>query len=560
MQSNELLNETAEDVLNLDVTDLTVIDESTQESDQAIRFSFELNESEASPEGIEEVIPEIEEDDITEDLQEEQEEFETDLEAKDIPDSGEFDEYAMLYHLWNEMIKAPDLDSLFDIILFAFMSHLLCTSASLIAKTGQSWTVALSKGIDALTEDLHFYEDRGFFPLLENNKILDLDLYKNNAEYTDYYLELLSIDGRFMIPVMHKGKLFAVILLGDRVDNVVYSKEDNYFIFSICEIAGIVMNMLSETEKMSAEISELKNNIDVTNSVEAIGEQLTRQDSLEGMKTIIREVFEQYGIESYAVWGKSRKEKFFLIAADEKSEGSENFPPHIDEKSKFVTLLGKSGTVISLDDFRYRNEVGEIFDDELLKGFRIFDVHPFVAGGQNIGFITIFGLAAGLKPEEVAAKIRRISRFIFNSAYLVQYENANYNKYTDNLESIYRRISREINNAAGLRIPLSLLLFSIKNFRRCYTLLGEEAANSVLEDMEKTITERLGDYDFSFRYGWSSFLIALPGKDKKTALQLGAAIRNAVKQDPDMSLLMTFLAVQFPDDGADVFSLLDILE
>jgi len=540
LQSDELLNETAEDILNLDATDLTDVDERLQDPSQKMRLSLELDDSN--------------------DLREGQEEPETDSGLGDFLDPGEFDDYAILYNIENEMIKAPDRESLFDITLFAFMSHLACTSASLIVKTAQTWTVALSKGIDVFTDDLYFYEDRGFFPLLENNKILDLDLYKDNTEYMDYYLELISIDGRSMVPVMYNGKLLAVVLLGDRIDNAVYSKEENYFVFSICEIVGIVMNTISETEKMSAEISELKSNVDEMNNVESIGEQFIGQDSLDGIKKIIREVFEQYGIKSYAVFGKSRKENFFLIAADEKSKGLKNFPLSIDGKSRFIAALGKSGTVVSLDDFRYRSEVNEIFSDELLKGFHLFDVHPFIAGGINIGFVIISGLAEGLEPGDIAAKIRRISRFIFNSVYLVQDVDANYNKYTDNFESIYKRISRELNNAAGLRIPLSILLFSIKNFRRCYTVFGEETANSVLSDMENTITERLGDYDFSFRYGRSSFLITLPGKDKKAALQLGAAVRNSVTQNPDMPLLMTFLAVQFPDDGADIFSLLDILE
>ncbi|MCL2026667.1 MAG: hypothetical protein FWG92_07680, partial [Leptospirales bacterium] len=193
MQSNELLNETAaEDVLDLDAADLTAIDEYSQEPDQKIRFSLELDGSEYSSGDSEEIISETEGDDISDDLQEEPEDPEADFEAENFLDPGEFNEYGMLYHLQNEVVKAPDRDSIFDILLFAFMSHLVCTSASLIASTGQSWTVVLSKGIDALTEDLHFYEDSGFFPLLENNKILDLDSYKNNTEYTDYYLELLS--------------------------------------------------------------------------------------------------------------------------------------------------------------------------------------------------------------------------------------------------------------------------------------------------------------------------------------------------------------------------------
>jgi GGDEF domain-containing protein len=434
------------------------------------------------------------------------------------------------------------------------------TSASIIAKRDSSWRVVLSKGINVLTDDLRFYDDRGFFPLLEKNKLLDLDLYKDDRDYIDYYLECISIDGRFMLSVTYENKLFAVVLLGDKLDSEFYSKEETYFIFSLCETAGVALNFISEKEEMVNEISELKKDIVDFEYIESLGERFDSRDSLAGIKKIVVEVFEKYGIESYAVFVRGREENFFLAALDQKLEAYDDFPAALDENSKFITALGKSGNVISLDDFRHRGEVSEIFGEELTSRFRLFSVHPYIAGGRNIGFVIVFGLAEGVSLEEASAKIRKVSRFIFNSAYTVQDVDVERNKYTDNLEAIYKKMSIEISNAAALKIPFSLLLFTIKNFRRCYTLFGKETADSVLDDIEKRIVERLSDYDFSFRYARGSFLIALPGKDKRAALQLGGAIRNSVTQLPDMPLLMTFLAAQYPNDGGDIFSLLDILE
>jgi GGDEF domain-containing protein len=382
-------------------------------------------------------------------------------------------------------------------------------------------------------------------------------------EYTDYYLECISIDGRCMAPVIYNGELMAVILLGDRMESEEYTKEENYFIMALCETAGIVMNTMLEKEKLESEILELKSGIDDIRESESIGEQFVREDSLGGIKKIIADEFKKYKIESYALFGRSRAGgSFSLIVSDEKSASIDGFPSAIEEKTRFIMSLGKKGAVIGADDFRQSGEIREVFGDALMKQIRLFRVYPYIAGGMNMGFVIIFALAPDVRTEQVDPKIRRISRFLFNAFYLIQDIDVNCSRYTDSLESIYKKIGREIDNAEKLGVSLSLLLFSIKNFRRCYTVFGAEAAASVLDKMEEIITSRLGDYDFSARYGRSNFLIVLPGKDKKTALQLGTAIRNAVRQSfsEEMQLLMTFLSVQYPDDGSDLFTLLDILE
>jgi len=136
-------------------------------------------------------------------------------------------------------------------------------------------------------------------------------------------------------------------------------------------------------------------------------------------------------------------------------------------------------------------------------------------------------------------------------------------KYIDNVEVIYKKIDDEIINARNLGIPLTLILFSIKNYKRYYNLYGVDEAKKLLEQFEKTVRIRLSDGDFCVRYDRHKVLLVLPGKDKKFAVPLANAIRNEIVQGfrkKEIQLLLTFLTAEFPDDGNNVYSLMDAID
>lgn len=487
----------------------------------------------------------------------------------DSADKGEVNDYALLYETENELIRAADKHELFDIILFSLIGHLGCSSASLIFEEtlgSGKWTVALSKGIRLDTEGLFFNANKGFIALLREKKgVIDIDDYKDDNKFIDEYMECLSLDGRYMAPVMYNDELTAAVLLSDRLDRAEYDAEDISFIISVCETAGIVLNRLLENEKLNAEITGLKSSLDKIKDIESLEEQLVCEGTLGGMTQIIREEFRKYGIESYAVFARSRQsDTLSLVITEENSQiGLKNSEVSFEEQSQFVKFIGKSGRVVDVEGFRQSAIVKQVFTNEQIRKMSMFRIYPYLSSGRNIGFTLIFRLSSEANIQDIDMRMQKISRFIFNAFYLIQDVDADCSRYTDNMEAVYKRINHELVNANELDIPLTLLLFSIKNFKRYYNLLGEERANTVLFEMEKNIRGRLSDSDFSVRYGRSSFLMVLPGKDKKLALQLGAAIRNSIKQDSGeegVSLLMTFLAAQYPDDGSDLFTLLDLFE
>ena len=485
-------------------------------------------------------------------------------------EKGNFSDYALLHEIESELIRAATKDDLFDVILFSLMGNLACSSASLISRekfNSDRWIISFSKGIQLNTDNLFFQTDRGFLSLFtKQNNIIDIDDYRDEKEFSDEYMECLSLDGRYMVPVKFNNELIAVVLLSERLDANEYSTEEAYFIATVCETAGFVLNRLLEHEKLKDEITALTSSVNETKELESLEEQFVCEGTLGGMIRIIREEFKKHGVENYAVFARSRQSDTLSLMITEENSRIGLDPSNIafEEKSPFVKFVGKSGRVIDIEGFRQSPVVREVFTIEQIKKMSMIRIYPYLSSGRNIGFILVFNLFQYADMKTIDVRMQKISRFIFNAFYLIQDVDANCSRYTDSIEAVYKRIDRELDNASELDIPVSLVLFSIKNFKRYYNMLGEEQANILLSEMEKNIRSRLSDSDFSVRYGRSSFLIVLPGKEKKTALQLSAAIRNSIlqnaKNDSDVSLLMTFLAAQYPEDGSDLFTLLDFFD
>ncbi len=167
------------------------------------------------------------------------------------------------------------------------------------------------------------------------------------------------------------------------------------------------------------------------------------------------------------------------------------------------------------------------------------------------------------RENEIHSKLSRLTQVIFSYTMNLKMLDAGENRYVDYIEGVLRRMERELENAKNLRIPLTVILFSIKNFKRYYALYGREESRKIIDLLEEIIRSRLSDPDFSVRFDRNKLLIILPGKNKKYAVPLANTIRNEIIQHfkkKEMQLLVTFLTSEYPEDGEDLHTLLDVID
>ncbi|HET98722.1 MAG TPA: sensor domain-containing diguanylate cyclase [Desulfurivibrio alkaliphilus] len=149
------------------------------------------------------------------------------------------------------------------------------------------------------------------------------------------------------------------------------------------------------------------------------------------------------------------------------------------------------------------------------------------------------------------------------------YEKARQEAMHDDLTGIYNRRYlndygvRELRKAKRSRMPLSLLLIDLDNFKAVNDTWGHVYGDEILVKMAALLTENVRQCDVVSRYGGDEFVILLPSTPKDAACRLAENLRRAVERQllldrepgPEVSVSVTVGAAAFPEDADDFLGL-----
>ncbi len=476
-----------------------------------------------------------------------------------------FQDYMVLYEISKEIVRSESREQLFDTIMFSVMGQIGVSSSSILvpeSEGSEKWVLADCMGVTIDDENMYFLASEGILAhILDQKKIIDLEGIKNTREFKDDYYNYVSIDARMMVPLLYNGEVMAIFLLGEKITGEEITGEDRDFLLSVAEFSSYMLKSLQEKNKTEKEIEPLK----YIRDIDSLYNRIKQDVSLEKAKDLIRETMAGLSIESYAFFIRSRNSsKFDPVITEEEdflSLRESNFSLH--SGNSLVRFLSESGQRVRIDDFRTSRTIRDAFSDVQVSRMRVCHIYPFRMGLNLFGFIILFKIIDEDRIHEIDIKMERLSSIIFSYISSLQFINTRENRYIDNVDFIYRRIEEEIANAGNLSIPLTLVLFSIKNFKRYYTVYGFEKSEELLNSFEEVIKNRLSEGDFSVRYDRHKILLVLPGKDKRYAVPMANAIRNdliGAFSTRDMQLLITFLTAEYPADGTDSYSLVDVID
>lgn len=144
--------------------------------------------------------------------------------------------------------------------------------------------------------------------------------------------------------------------------------------------------------------------------------------------------------------------------------------------------------------------------------------HPFL-------FAWIFGLFGTLqqrKSERISALIRDLES----------------QARTDGLTGLanhrvfHETLAAEVDRARRQRLPLSLLMIDIDNFKALNDRWGHPVGDRILAELAGRVADPLRDYDVAARYGGEEFAVVLPGADAEEALRIAERVRENVAREP----------------------------
>ncbi|MCX8125403.1 MAG: GAF domain-containing protein, partial [Spirochaetes bacterium] len=480
-----------------------------------------------------------------------------------------FQDFVVLYEIGKEIVKSHSLNELYDTVLFSVMGQIGSASATLLILSPDdenSLIVADSRGITIKNKNIRFDITKGLFGILMQSKgVIDIEQFKQHTEYRDEYYQLIAIDARLFIPLRYDSKVFGALVLGEKITIGDYSEEEIDFIERISEFAAIAYEKVHKMEQLENELQKSVEDRTFWQELDKYKQSLRQYPHKDYFKVTTHTIMKESGILSYAMYIKNNRDlNYSLLLTDEDDilllKDTVNT---INNNATFIDYISSLNSASIIEEFDRNKAIREIFTESNIRKMTLFWVNPFKVSDELLGFFCVFRLRDYQRKEIQFERFKAMTDVLLSHYLSLQLIESQYISYIDIILPVFNRINKELTNASKLSIPCTLILFTIKNLKRYYVVQGLEKTKQLMNKIEDIITTRLSEGDFTARIDRNKFLIVLPGKNKKFAVPFANALKNEIVQqfsDRELQLLVTFLMAEFPEDGTDVYSLLDAID
>lgn len=480
-----------------------------------------------------------------------------------------FQDFLVLYEIGKEILKSHTLNELYDAILFSIMGQIGSASATLLVLSlddENALIVADSRGITIKNKNIRFDINKGLFNILMQSKgVVDIEQFKQQTQYRDEYYQLIAIDARLFIPLRYDSKVFGALVLGEKITIGDYSEEEIDFIEHITEFAAIAYEKVQKMEHLENEIQKSVDDRKFWNELDEYRQNLRKYPQKDYFNVNAHSVMKANGFLSYAMYVKNNKNpNYSLLLTDEEDilllKDTAN---SITSDTAFIDYISALHSASNIEDFDRHRAIREIFSESTIRKMTLCWINPYKVADELLGFFCVFRLR-DYQRREIQFERFKVATDVLLSHYLsLQLIESQYVNSIDVTLPVFNRIDKELANVTRLTIPLTIILFTIKNLKRYYAVQGIDKTHQLMNKIEAIIISRLSDGDFTARIDRNKFLIVLPGKNKKFAVPFANALKNEMVQqfsDKELQLLVTFLMAEYPEDGRDVYSLLDSID
>jgi len=433
-------------------------------------------------------------------------------------------DYMILYELGKEVVRAENREILFDVVLFSVMGQIGASSSSILIPDDSAidrWIVADSRGVRVRSKELFFNTNHEITQrLIDTKELIDLEIFKNKIVTREEYYKYISIDTRLIIPLVLDDVVGAIVV-GDKLEGE-YSENDKKFIIAVGEIFAIALKNYMSSEIKENHIHLIEQEMDAIKQVEQIQKKILNSSNLKSVNEIIQFEMKSMGIDSYAFYMIDLKNSVYSLQFCEKEdflllkEKAHTIP--VD--SIFTRSITNIDEIYIIENFETASIVSDIYSSSQINKMSIFRLFPVKLGNTIIGYITLFRVKDFKKIGKVDGFLKKIAKIIFSYIHSIQKYDINQNRYIDNSDSVNSRIDKEIKKCDEMNIPLTMVIFSIKNYKRYYNIYGYEELQNIFHRLETIIRERLSDRDFAIRIDRHKVMLILPGKDKRYTVPL----------------------------------------
>jgi len=353
------------------------------------------------------------------------------------------------------------------------------------------------------------------------------------------------------VPLMNRGELVALLVIGERRDGKLYALEDIDLLESIATQVAASM----EKEYFHEQLQEQDKEIVLINRLTAIiTSSVSIQEVFDGFAEELRKVVDV----NWAAIGLIDGDELTLSALS----GSIVSPWRKEER---IPLKG-TGTEWVCQEMKSLYEADLMrhhrfwTDDHYLKqGIRSIVYLPLSIKEQSIGSLVL----ASLKPNAYSHRqIRLLEQVALQISTPIEnadlYARAEQRSRIDELTGLFNRrhfeerLKEEIDRHSRYGSVFSLLLLDLDKFKTYNDISGHPAGDILLSQIGRTMQGSVRGADQAFRYGGDEFAVILPQAAVAEAYVVAERIRARIArsmQENEVAVTCSIGVASYPADG-----------
>lgn len=354
-----------------------------------------------------------------------------------------------------------------------------------------------------------------------------------------------------LFPIVNEDRLVAVLALGSKRENELYSVEDIRFIESVTKrVAGGLEKEYLHEQLMESE-EEL---ISINRLVAIITSSTDINEIFEGFSRELKTVMEV----DWAIIALRQGNELYFSAL------SSTLPSAWQIREKMAVqgtgtewVLKEQRSLYEPDLLQYhRFWTGKI---HLKQGIRSIIYLPLIVESEGVGSLTI----ASRHPQAYSAgKIRLLEQLALYIAAPIRnsqlYTYSKEREFVDDLTGIFnrryfdKRLKEEVARHAQYGGDFSLLMLDLDSFKIYNDIYGHPSGDELLKQVGSIIRDSIRTTDQAFRYGGDEFIIILPRTGTEDAYHVGERVRHEIAlemKEKSTGVTCSIGLASYPTDG-----------
>ncbi|HDP80361.1 MAG TPA: GAF domain-containing protein, partial [Spirochaetes bacterium] len=391
---------------------------------------------------------------------------------KSVSHNKKFHDFMVLYEIGKEIVRADNLRDLYDIIMFSIMGQIGVSSTTILVPSKDdenSWVVAESRGIQLRDSAVLYSAESGILgSLVKKRSVVDLNEYRDRPDHQEEYFKLISIDARLLCPLSSNGAIFGAIVLGEKISIGDYTDEEKDFLLSVAEIAAMALEKMRTINDLGKTLNVRERESQIGRALDQVIEKTGGPVDTDGLTEIVTDLCEQAGLWSYGLFLLDSQTGEYVpeIVDARDSLTIREDGLKIEKSSSLIELARNSPGEIAIDDFKSHESVQSVFHATMIMRMSIFRIYPVKAGGELIGFLAVFAVKEDFPGPDMEFILRRSAGVLVRALFILKNILQTGRYYLDIVDTAMGKIEDSFKRVRDLNIPLTFVLFSIKNLKR----------------------------------------------------------------------------------------------